>query len=119
MTFYKVSSVIYLDKINKCYKTIIIIDNVPDGPLNKHVKSIARNKLSPFDDDNNCCNRKTCYNVIFNLNNNNELLCLDNIIDLFNFLSNNGYSIDNNLSKIYEKNKSLSKNEKFICVIKY
>ena len=119
MTFYKISSVVYLDKINKCYKTIVIIDNIPDGPLKNHVRPIMRNKLSPFDDHNNCSNRKSCFNVIYNFNNSNEYLCVDDIIELFNFLSSNDYTIDNNLSEIFEKNKSLSKEEKFICIIKY
>ena len=119
MPFYKISSVVYLDKINECYKTIVVIDNKPEGPLKKYVKSVVRNKLSPFDDDNNCCIRKPCYNVIYNLNNDSELLCLENMMDLFNFLSNNGYTIDNSFSKIFEKNKTLNKDEKFICVIKY
>ena len=119
MTFYKISTTLYLDKLTQCYKTIVIINTSPDGPLKKHVKSVSRNKLSPFEGDNFCSNKPSCYNVLYNLNGNNELLCIEEIVDLFNFLSLNGYIIDNTLSKIFNKNDKLNNNENFICMIKY
>ena len=33
MTFYKISTTLYLDKFTECYKTIVIINKSPDGPL--------------------------------------------------------------------------------------
>ena len=101
MPLYKISSTLYLDKFNECYKTIITINDKPDGPLGNHVKSIQRNKLSPFDETNNCCNKPSCYNAIYNLYNSKSLLCIDDLTDLFNFLSTNGYTIDTTLTKIY------------------
>ena len=119
MTFYKISTTLYLDKFTECYRTIVIINKSPDGPLKKHVKSIPRNKLSPFEGDNYCSNKPSCYHVLYNFNGNKELLCVEEIVDLFNFLSLNGYTIDNSLSKIFNKNDKLNNNDNFICMISY
>ena len=119
MTFYKISTTLYLDKITGFYKTIVIINDIPNGPLKNYVKLVSRNKLSPFDENNNTCVKPSCYNAIYNLNGNNELLCIEKIVSFFNFLSTNGYTIDDTLSKIMSKNEKLNKNESFICMIKY
>ena len=51
---YKISAHIYNDKINKCYKKILICNGKPkqDEPLNQIIKTIRREKNSPYENFN-------------------------------------------------------------------
>jgi hypothetical protein len=119
MVLYKIYSTIYLDKFLECYKRIIVIDKMPLGELSKYVKTIHKNKLSPFDENSNCDCVNKCMLSIMNFENKNEFLCIDNITELFDFLITNNYTIDTSLSKIITKNNRLNNNDDFICFISY
>lgn len=55
---------------------------------------------------NQSCPQKSCIFAITKINdcgynsNNNELLCVDEIPELFDFLLNNNYTIDTSITKI-------------------
>lgn len=108
MEVYSLYKRIYLDKINKQYKTIISIDRTPIGILNKYIKKINNNKLSEFSVNNNYC-----YNncILAILNDNNELLCIEELPSFISFLISNNYKIDYKLSKLLtSKNISIDNN---------
>ena len=52
---YSIKTDIYLDKYNDCYRKILVIDKDPgDITLKPYLKTIKKEKLSPFTYDN-CC----------------------------------------------------------------
>lgn len=114
---YKIYSTLYLDSINETYKRVIAIDRKPDnGPLVDYIKQINKTRLSPFDITNNCVNNQ-CINVICDFKNKTQYLCIDQIVELFDFLTTNGYTINDTLTKLISKNRLLNKNDEFICII--
>lgn len=115
---YKISSTLYLDTINKCYKRILIIDREPEGPLRNYTRKLKKNKLSPFDVDS--CQKhysKSCVIAIYDFIDRNKLLTVADIGELFSFLFMNGYVIAERLSKLVSSNTRLNNKDDFICFI--
>ena len=113
MPTFQLNEEVYLDKCEKCYKKIITINKIPNEPkLNSIIKIIRREKLSPFDVKSNCECISPCLFAILNPENKRDLLCLDNIGDLFCFLINNGYKIEDKITKFMSK-----KQRNLICFI--
>jgi hypothetical protein len=100
---YQITSEIYLDKINKCYKKIIIISpNPTDDILKSIIKTIPREKLSPYDEIYPCCQANRCLNAFVNPNEKCELLCVDQISILFQYLLTNSFIINTDITKIMQ-----------------
>lgn len=121
MTIYKLYSTLYLDRYDELYKRIIAIDKMPQGLLSNYIRKIQRNKLSPFDVQQNSsynfnCNNHCIY-AILDVDNKHNFLCLENISDLLNFLMSNGYTIDTSVTKLLIKNKRINNNDDIICFI--
>jgi hypothetical protein len=114
---YQLSSVVYLDNKNECYKKIVIINQKPQGSLQSLVRSLHIPKPSPFKTPNNCCPSPYCHQVIMHPNKPNELLCMNEIADLFSFLIANGYTIDTEITKMMMQ--GTEKIDKLICFISY
>jgi hypothetical protein len=113
MPTFQLNTETYLDQCNKCYKNIIVINKMPESsPLKTIVKMLRREKLSPFDVESNCVCRKPCLFAIMNPHNKSELLCMDDIAELFDFLITNGYTINDKITKFMGK-----KNSNLICFI--
>ena len=114
MPTYQLTSDIYLDKMNKCYKKIITINKPPSDPsFNKLIATVRREKLSIFQGYGNSCDcKKPCLLVVLNPNNPREFLCLDDIAELFTFLIDNGYTIQTAITEIL-----MSKNKNIICFV--
>ena len=115
MPTYQLSSYIYLDQIHECYKKIVIINQKPTGALQPLIKMIHSPKVSPFKMTSPCCPEPYCILAILNPLSTNELLCMDQIGDLFSFLISNGYTIQYELTKIMQL--STQKIDKLICYI--
>ena len=111
MPTYTLSVQPYLDQHNKCYQKIITINVKPIGPLSKYVKLIHPPKLSPFKENSPCCTQENCVYVITHISSDssnssnccNNFMYIDDIPNLFSFLTSNGYTIDSNLTKIMQK----------------
>ena len=59
----------YLDKSsldNQCYKNILMVNVVPDGPLNSFVRRLQLPRLSPFQTGGPCNQIQQCGLVIIN-----------------------------------------------------
>ena len=119
---YQISIKPYYDNITKCYQKIITISAKPKGPLEKYVKQIKTPILSPFQINSyssNCCKSEpACLYAIKNMNNSNccDLLCIDQIDQLFAFLLTNGYKINTEVTKILKKTKDYN-SDSLICFI--
>ena len=103
---FKISKEVYLDTFTKCYKNIIILSKIPenDNEIKKHIRTIPRNKLSPFKTFD-CCNEKPhCVYAFIDLNN-RDFISIENIDKVISILTL-GYIIDYDLTKIMLKNKT-------------
>lgn len=92
----------YLDKTDQCYKNIITLSNIPDGPLSNYIVKIHNPYLSPFKNIQHGCTfaiSKKIYHTHFN-NNCIDYLITDETSILFSFLLENGYIIDTSISKM-------------------
>ena len=115
MPTYQLSSYIYLDQLNECYKKIVIINQKPTGALQSLIKTIHSPKVSPFKATSACCPESYCIHAILNPLSTTELLCMEQIGDLFSFLITNSYTIQYELTKIMQQ--STEKIDKLICYI--
>ena len=112
----------YLDINQQCYTNIVTINCVPSGPLNNIVCRVKFNKLSPFKQPTGCNRVETCGLSILSLKGRckNVYMTVDELPDLFTFLLNNGYNINTQLSKIFEKNNiEISNEKKIIAFVSY
>ena len=121
---YTLFSQVYLDPYSKCYLNVVTINKIPKGPLRHKVKKINFPPLSPFNSFSDCNYRKTCGLVITNLNSPfcPRPLIVDEIPDLFSFLTMNSYNIDTKLTNMMNKSDiSIGNNHssKILCFISY
>ena len=130
------STRVFLDTFNQCYRNIVVINLPPDGPLGKIVRRLQMPPLSPFNVPGPCCSRigyKDCALALFSLrgcNGNgigngmsngrgNCLMYDDEIPDLFSFLLSNGYKIDTSLTKMMNQSEVKINDNKILCFITY
>jgi len=119
MPTYTLSVQPYLDQYNKCYRKIITINMKPNGPLLQYVKQLSPPKLSPFKERSVCCPANSCIYAITDIGCagcSGNLMCIDDIPNLFSFLSSNGYTIDSNLTKLMQKS-DIRFNNDLLCFI--
>jgi hypothetical protein len=96
----------YYDTINQCYYNIITVNIEPSGPLSKFVKRTQFAPLSPFKYPSQCSKINNCSLAIISTflydscNYCNNLLTTDNTPELFNWLIDNGYTINTSLTKM-------------------
>ena len=122
VALYSLQSMPYYDSVRQEYGNISTINKVPDGPLKSITKQVRLNKLSPFETRNNLCPRPSCVVGITQINNSCELMCIDMLPELFEFLINNGYTIDSSITKILQKsnvNTQANMGGSLICMIQY
>ena len=115
---YKISTHIYNDKVNKCYKKILVCNGKPkhDEALNQIIKTIRREKNSPYENFYCCEPVPHCVHTILNPNNKLDFLSVDNIDILFNFCLENGYKIETKMTRLLMKTKTY-KNKDIVCMI--
>lgn len=115
MPTYQLSAYVYLNSCDECYQKIVIINEMPIGPLKSLIKTIPNKKLSPFQSHSNCCPIPPCIFGILHPQDHSKLICMKDIADLFSFLITNGYTIQYELTKIMQQ--SSEKIDKLICYI--
>ena len=119
MPTYTLSVQNFLDQHNKCYRKIITINAMPVGPLAQHIKRVNAPKLSPFKETSLCCPSSTCVFAVTNIDSPgccSDLMCVDDIPNLFSFLSSNNYMIDTGLTKLMQKS-NIRFNNDLLCFI--
>jgi len=123
MILFLLKSMPYYNSIKQEYTNILTINkDATGGPLSSITKRIRLNKLSPFESNTNLCRRPDCVIAITKLCGSsaccNELMCVDELPELFEFLLNNGYTIDNSVTKVLQKT-TVRMDGELICTIKY
>lgn len=116
----------YLDNSNECYKNIITLNTYPQGPLANFVRKINTPRLSHFktysnkcETTNNCCLALSTQCISTNCM---RLMVVDDVPDLISYLSENGYTIDTSLTKMFNEGDIRFKTNnanKLICFITY
>ena len=116
----------YLDKHNQCYKNIVTINLIPQGPLAQLVRRVQFPPLSEFKQPGPCSHLKNCGFALTTLNssynNCSELMIVDEVPNLMSFLLSNGYTIDTSLTKMFNTSDIRFQTEnsnKIICLVTY
>lgn len=119
MPLYKFSVIVYYDSRNQCYKNVIAIDKMPDGPLKQYVRREKLEKLSPFNVCSPCNPQQQCRYLIFKDSNCScDILLAEEADWLFDFLLSNGYNINTSITNMVNKS-SFRFNEQLLCFANY
>jgi hypothetical protein len=127
MLIYSLSSIPYYNPFVQEYRNILILNKIPEGPLKDLCIPIRPNKLSVFESNTTFYRKSNCVIALKNNKNNRGfelsinnrgLLCIDELPNLFEFLINNGYTVDQSITKVFQKT-NVKMNGEFICIIKY
>ncbi len=117
---YVLFSEIYYDQLCKEYYNILTLNKQPYGELNKYTKLISI--TNPSTKQNTLINKHCTYAISNNLLLNNDmqtnyscsnLLTVEHINELTEFLLNNNYIIDTSITKIFKNSNSKSSNNYF------
>jgi hypothetical protein len=127
----------FLDTYNQCYKNIVTINMMPQGPLAQLVRRVQFPPLSTFKQPGPCSRINNCglalsqLNGFFYNNNNNynncnkncsNLMVVDEIPNLMSYLLSNGYTINTSITKMLNTSDIRFETEnanKLICVVTY
>jgi len=126
----------YLDKCDysQCYKNILMINVIPEGPLKAMVRRINLTPLSPFqrEGQGSCNPLQRCglaltsllnySNSNYNYNQRscgNNLMTPNEIPDLYSFLTANGYQIDTQLTNMMNNSEVKLTNSRIVCSATY
>jgi hypothetical protein len=112
---YTISSQIYYDTYNTCYKRILTLDRKPSSTtLNQIVKRLSMSKLSEFKQSTACCPIDKCIYAVYNPHNPSELLRLEDQALLITYLSANNFTINTSLTQLMLENPIKQSSEKQI-----
>ena len=115
----------YLDTCNECYKNIVVINVIPDGPLADLVRFVKFPPLSEFKQPGPCSPLKQCGYALLSLGGcgcGNDLMVVDEVPDLISYLVSNGYSIDTSITKMFNTSEirfDTNNGNKLICFVTY
>jgi hypothetical protein len=125
----------FLDTYNQCYKNIVTINLMPQGPLAQIVRRVQFPPLSTFKQSGPCSRINNCglalitlngffYNNNYNCCNKNcsNLMVVDEVPGLMSYLMSNGYTINTSITKMLNTSDIRFETEnanKIICVITY
>jgi len=113
----------YYDNVTQCYKNILVLNKEPVGPLKTIIKRINPSKLSDINNTdytyNTCCDEPKCIYAICDINNYNQLMHVDDISNLFEYLINHGYTVDTSITNMFQKSSVKLSRGPMICFISY
>jgi hypothetical protein len=129
-TTFTITTQPYLEN-NQCYKNILTINLVPEGPLQHFVRRLKPSRLSPFQAYNYNYNNYGCELVLinpfpntFSYSNNcgkqcNNYMTPNEIPNLFSFLTANGYQIETQLTNMMNNSEVKLTNSRIVCSATY
>ena len=117
----------FLDTYNQCYKNIVTINLIPQGPLAQLVRRVQFPPLSQFKQPGPCSRINNCGLALTTLNNICNKGCsgfmvVDEVPNLMSFLLSNGYDINTSITKMLNTSDIRFETEnanKIICVVTY
>ena len=93
----------YYDRFSQCYKNILVVNCVPNGPIKNYVQNINLPKLSEYQYDTNCNRLPKCCLALKNINFGDchcDLMTPNELPNLISFLLSNGYQIETQISNM-------------------
>jgi len=121
----------YLDTYNQCYKNIVVINLMPQGPLADIVRLTQFPPLSEFKAPGPCSPMKTCGYALMSLGgsgfgccskNGCDLMVVDEVPDLISYLVSNNYTVDTSITKMFNGSDirfNTNNGNKLICFTTY
>jgi len=123
----------YLDTYNQCYKNIVVVNLMPQGPLAEIVKFVKFPPLSEFKKPGPCSPIKQWGYALMSLGGcsmgcdfsktgGSDLMVVDEVPDLISYLVSNGYSVDTSITKMFNNSDirfDTNTGNKLICFITY
>ena len=120
----------FLDTYNQCYKNIVTINMIPQGPLAQLVRRVQFPPLSTFKQPGPCSRINNCGLALITLNgfynncnkNCSNLMVVDEVPGLMSYLMSNGYTINTSITKMLNTSDIRFETEnanKLICVVTY
>jgi hypothetical protein len=119
---YTLMTRVFYDQYNQCYKNIVTINMMPEGPLKDFVIRLQYPRLSEFQVEGPCYKIPKCGLALRSFSNNccnNNLMTPNDIPNLFSFLSANGYHIDTSLTHMMNTSDVKLTTERIICFVSY
>lgn len=124
---YTLTSQPFYDRTCQCYKNIITINAVPEGPLKKLIMRTQLPPLSPFQQSTPCNPIPSCGLALASLhtlsygncNSCNNYMSPNEIPDLFGFLTMNGYHINTSVTHMMNTGDVKLNGKRIICFINY
>ena len=119
----------YLDTYNQCYKNIVVVNLMPQGPLADIVRFTNFPPLSEFKQPGPCSPLKQCGLALMSLNGCNvgckfgsDIMVVDEVPTLISYLVSNGYTVDTSITKMFNDSDirfDTNTGNKLICFITY
>jgi len=120
--FYMLYNEINYDSLCKEYYNILTLNKQPEGQLKEYTKLVNITMPSANETYNSRCTVAITNNILTNHINNSSkysnLLMLEDLNELTEFLINNTYIIDNSITKIYKNTNSNDNSKKLIYSFK-
>jgi len=135
---FTITSQPFYDQYNQCYKNILMINVIPQGPIKDLVRRIQLPKLSPFQKYESPCNfipncglalrtlkgfqvnyNNLSYNNCNKFNSGCNLMTPDEIPDLITFIINNGYQIETQITNMLNLSELKLNNQKIVFTATY
>lgn len=120
----------FLDTYNQCYKNIVVVNLLPEGPLADIVRLVKFPPLSEFKQPGPCSPLKQCGYALMSLGGCNmgcgkfgeDLMVVDEVPNLISYLVSNGYTVDTSITKMLNQSEirfDTNTGNKLICFITY
>ena len=114
----------FLDTYNQCYKNIVTINLIPQGPLAQFVRRVQFPPLSQFKQPGPCSRINNCGLALTSLNNmrGSGFMIVDEVPNLMSYLLSNGYTINTSITKMLNTSDIRFETEnanKIICLVTY
>ena len=114
----------FLDTYNQCYKNIVTINLIPQGPLAQFVRRVQFPPLSQFKQPGPCSRINNCGLALTALNNmcSSGFMIVDEVPNLMSYLLSNGYTINTSITKMLNTSDIRFETEnanKIICLVTY
>ncbi len=117
---YVISSQIYYDSFNTCYKRILTVDRMPTGTLATITRRIQNNKLSEFKESTPCCPIERCVYALYHpsASYRSDFLTIEDQGIFLTFLTTHGYTINTSLTELTLRNPIKSEKQIMYVITK-
>jgi hypothetical protein len=128
---FTITSQVYYDQYNQCYKNIMTVNIIPFGPIKALVRKIQFPKLSPFKQSTPCYPIQNCGFALTSLNGFENsygdiknscgcnLMTPDEMPELISFLLANGYQIETQITNLLNQSQLKLTNKKIAFMVTY